>query len=232
MSREQVDLATGEDYWKNNLTGERTWQSPFADSAAGGGAPPTDAHSDAESGQAGVRGGRAADGGEGEGGRRKGTWSGVVGGNGYWTPELVRAALGAHAEVRRVVCVCVCVCVCDMHCLMHANMYICIYIYIYIHTYASIHPSIHAHMQRYIHRYIHTFIHYICIHTHTCTHTHTHRCLTERGRAGGATAAAQAASASATSVRAQACRGTLQPSAISTRRQDARLGYVLPEVLV
>ena len=154
MSHEQVDLATGEDYWKNNLTGERTWQSPFADtaaeqvsvvtevspeqspfadSAAGGGAPPTDAHSDAESGQAGVRGGRAADGGEGEGGRRKGTWSGVVGGNRYWTPELVRAALGAHAEVRRVVCVCVCVCVCDMHCLMHASMYICIYIYIYIY---------------------------------------------------------------------------------------------------
>ena len=172
MSREQVDLATGEDYWKNNLTGERTWQSPFADSAAGGGAPSTDAHSDAESGQAGVRGGRAADGGEGEGGRRKGTWSGVVGGNGYWTPELVRAALGAHAEVRRVVCVRVCVCVCDMHCLMHASMYMCVYICTYIHTHPSIHLSMHTCRDIYTGTYIRSYI--ISVYTHTHAHTHTH----------------------------------------------------------
>jgi hypothetical protein len=31
---QEVDLATGEEYWKNNISGKRTWQNPFDDPQA------------------------------------------------------------------------------------------------------------------------------------------------------------------------------------------------------
>ena len=69
---EDVDLATGERYWKNNITGKRTWQTPFADPEVHPKLKPT---------------------------TRKGTWSGAPGGNKYWTPAFARAQLGASTKV-------------------------------------------------------------------------------------------------------------------------------------
>ncbi len=67
-----VDLATGEEYWKNKITGKRTWQNPFEEPPQKPNLKPT---------------------------TRKGTWSGTPGGNTYWTPQFAMAKLGASAKV-------------------------------------------------------------------------------------------------------------------------------------
>ena len=67
-----VDLATGEEYWKNKITGKRTWQNPFEEPPQKPNLKPT---------------------------TRKGTWSGTRGGNTYWTPQFALAKLGASAKV-------------------------------------------------------------------------------------------------------------------------------------
>eukprot|EP00961_Rhodomonas_salina_P189789 2560508-Rhodomonas_salina.1 len=68
-----VDLSSGEYYWKNLDSGATTWDNPFEDKYP---AAPKLAMT-----------------------TRKGTWSGTRGGNAYWTPVRAEAELGPNTRV-------------------------------------------------------------------------------------------------------------------------------------
>ncbi|EKX50608.1 hypothetical protein GUITHDRAFT_161837 [Guillardia theta CCMP2712] len=72
--KKEIDLSSGEQFWKNRETGQKTWQDPFK--------------KDKEEGEQRI-----------PEPSKLGTWSGQRGGNPFWSPEFTKAKLGAHTSV-------------------------------------------------------------------------------------------------------------------------------------